>query len=258
MKNRRQQAPDETDSLVLELMHRTVFECLEDPNVWTLPNLKIADDICMETSLISILKLRDCIRLLDHDDNTWHEETAWSVFSEWLDWGARADWQRPVKRGNTFCEIEQFLAMPVVKRLKGGYFLRFTLIHNHDVREGHSHANLLLAIERGAVNFAMHHPALFDLVRATRFPYCCAPLYQFASSGLLSLPGDTVRGHHAVMLQSSLEAGENPNLAKSPADSPWCIWLSRMEKCWRDLSLESQLAASFTVKSSRRRGWFRY
>lgn len=89
----------------------------------------------------------------------------------------------------------------------------------------------------------MHHPALFDPVRATKFPGCRAPLYRFASSDFLSLRGETVRGHHTVMLQALLEAGGNPNLARSPADSPWCIWLSRMEKCWRDLSLESQLVA---------------
>lgn len=241
--NRRQNALDEADYLVMEFMHRTVFEFLEDPNVWTLPSLRIADKTYVEASLISILKLRDCIRLLDHGDSKWHEGTAWSVFSEGLDWGARADQWWPVKCGNIFCEIECFLAMPVVKRLRGSYFPRFTFIHDHDTRKEHSHATLLLAIERGAVNFTKRHPALFDMTRATSFPCCCVPLYRFASSDFLSSPGENVRGHHAIMVQALLEAGGNPNFATSPGDSPWRIWLSRMEKCWRDLCVESQLAA---------------
>lgn len=59
--NRRQRALDETDSLVLEVMHSTVFGFLEDSNVWNLPSLKMADDTYVKTSFFSIVKLRDCI-----------------------------------------------------------------------------------------------------------------------------------------------------------------------------------------------------
>lgn len=242
--HRQRNAVDGTYASVLDFMHRTVFEFLEDPNVWALPSLIVADDTCMETSLISILKLRDCIRLLDHGDNRWQEQTAWSVFSEGLDWGVRADRHWPVKCENIFHEIERFLALPMMKRVPGYNFPRFAFINSHNRREGHSHASLLLAIERGAVNFAIHHPALSDLTRETMFPCSCAPLYRFASPDFLSLSGEAVRRPpHVAVLQALLEAGGNPNFATSPGNSPSCIWLSRMEECWCNLSVDSQLAA---------------
>jgi hypothetical protein len=229
----------DTDSMVVEFMHRSVFEFLEDPKVWNLPSLRISDESYVEASTLSILKLHGCIRSLDFG----HEAVAWSILSEGLNWGARADHQKPGARNNIFWELEPFLAMPGLRRLRGGYLPRLLFINAHDPRSQHSHASLLLGIERGAVNFVKRHIALPIVLKEATYPCSCVPLYRLASSDFVSAPGETVRSYHATMLKALLEAGANPNLAVSPGEPPWHTWLSRMVESWQRLGEFSQLAA---------------
>lgn len=72
-KTRRERAVYEADAFVLDFMHRTVFEFLDLPDVWTLPSLRMANTDLTSMTLISVLKLHDCVRLLDHGGDRWHD-----------------------------------------------------------------------------------------------------------------------------------------------------------------------------------------
>ncbi|KAM0817410.1 putative Nucleoside phosphorylase domain-containing protein [Seiridium cardinale] len=139
--NRPERASD-SDAMVVELMHRSVFELLEYPEVWDLPSLRIAAESYVEASALSVLKLQGCIRSLDYETDRPKEY--------FLEAGTLP--------GDARIEVYQRDVLP-----------RLVFINSHTRRPRHFHASLL-GVERGKVNFVKEHPALLQVVREAKFP----------------------------------------------------------------------------------------
>ncbi|KAJ0115572.1 hypothetical protein J7T55_010395 [Diaporthe amygdali] len=230
------------DGAIVEFMHRTVFEFLDDPKVWELKGLRISDDAFSEAAEISVLKLHGSVRLLDDQ----HENMAWAMLNEGFEWGTIADQEKPEGRGNIYWRIQPALNVLTYKDVRGSFLPRLVKFNEHDRREEHSHASLLLAVERGATNYVKRHPDFIATAVKTKFLCGCLPLlYPFVSLDFVSKRFEgRILERDVAMVRLLLVAGCSPN-AKTilTIKDPWTHWLETLLKFWQRLDKASQMAA---------------
>ncbi|KAK2613202.1 hypothetical protein N8I77_000129 [Diaporthe amygdali] len=230
------------DGAIVEFMHRTVFEFLDDPKVWELKGLRISDDAFSEAAEISVLKLHGSVRLLDDQ----HENMAWAMLNEGFEWGTIADQEKQEGRDNIYWRIQPALNVLTYKDVRGSFLPRLVKFNEHDRREGHSHASLLLAVERGATNYVKRHPDFIATAVKTKFLCGCLPLlYPFVSLDFVSKRFEgRILERDVAMVRLLLGAGCSPN-AKTilTIKDPWTHWLETLLKFWQRLDQASQMAA---------------
>lgn len=155
----------------VEFMHRTVFEFLDNEEVWEfdcLQTSKSHSSIASELSLYGLFLAMQCLFLRD-------ERRALVYLWQGLDWGVRADHQDPKARDHIFWQMGSFLdtlfrvdiSLPILNSLAQMDF------HSQGT-ECLSHATLMLAVEAGAINYVKAHPDLPTLLKLDKqeLPTC--------------------------------------------------------------------------------------
>ncbi len=206
-------------------MHRSVFEFLEDKDVWDFESLQLDKNRPNMPTALSLyglsLWLHASLRRRNDDRATF------LIYSAVM--GARADIEDPLSRSHIFWNmgsaLERILsrAKPTDRDFLEG--LRTLICAHKDRREGIGHATLCLAVELGAFNFVKAHlegrkQAQWN--EANQTCGCCPLLYHAVKQPLLL---SSVRDGIAPAVCSPSKAVISSLLSSTGAiaDSTWPV-----------------------------------
>lgn len=225
----------------VHFMHRTVYEFLENSDVWQLDSLRLSDDASQLAKAMSLYNLRLAAvhRHSGHMELYEYADWYYQMIYRGLEWSVKATRNTPKDRDHviqngTVSDLRD-LHEPRSAHELWGEFLH-NLYGTHGSVEPHGigpgpfpRAALVIGVEVGAIGYVRAHPDLPSLAAGSSpsqgyLPLLCHAQRRVALFRPYRETYEWWPDKQFEMVWLLLAAGCNPNAA-SEEGTPWAIWL---------------------------------